>query len=314
MKRLSNEVRIGIIALVTIAAFIWLYNFLKGSELFTSSDSYYIIYNEISGLEESSPVEINGYQAGIVQNIKYINDGTGRLAVTITIDKDYDLPLGTQAEITTATLIAGMKIILRFGEGPGIYNNHDTIEGYVAASIIDRLGESLSPLEGNLKNIVIKLDSVVTGLNALITPQFTADIQSTVSNVNGITSNFREISEKEKGTLMAAIEDMRKFTGMLSANSSAMDATLKNLSAVSDTLANSNLSASLASLKGSLASLDTLLRGISGGEGTAGKLATDDSLYINLSNSLNSLDLLLQDMKDHPKKYVHFSVFGRKDK
>jgi len=305
---------VGAVALITIVVFIFLFNFLKGTEFFSSSDTYHIIYNEISGLEESSPVEINGYKAGIVQDIKFINDGTGRLAVSITVKKEFDLPLGTAAEITTASLIAGMKIKLIMGESKEFYHNHDTIEGYVAPSIIDKLAGSIAPLEDNIADIIITLDSVISSLNSLITPELTANIQSAVANVNGITANFREISAKEKEKLIGSIEDLNKFTTMLSSNSASFDSTIKNIGAISDTIASADLGTSLSSLKSTLSSMDSVLKNISTGEGTAGKLVTDDSLYVNLSNSLNSLDLLLRDMKDNPKKYVHFSLFGKKDK
>ena len=128
MMKISNEVKIGGVALLTIAAFIYLYNFLKGTELFTSTDNYHIIYSNINGLEESNPVEINGFQAGVVQDIHLVNDGSGLLSVTISVDKDFNIPKGTKAEITTATLIAGMKIILRMGDSKEFCQNNDTIE------------------------------------------------------------------------------------------------------------------------------------------------------------------------------------------
>jgi len=281
--------------------------------LFTSTATYNIIYTEISGLKESSPVEINGYQAGIVQDIKFINDGTGRLAVSVSVDKDFDLPVGTTAEITTASLIAGMKIVLNMGNGNGIYHNHDTIQGILATSIIDRLSDQLSPVEGNITHMIIKLDSLITRIHDVFSPQFSSDIKASLDNVNGITADLREISDKEKEALMASINDLNKFTSMLSANSSSIDATLKNLASISDTVASSDLAGALGSLRSSLVSADSILSGLSTGNGTAGKLMTDDSLYSNLNNSLNSLDLLLQDMKANPKKYVHFSLFGKKD-
>jgi phospholipid/cholesterol/gamma-HCH transport system substrate-binding protein len=314
MKKISHEVKVGAVALITIAAFIWLYSFLKGSELFTRTDTYHIVYQDISGLKESSPVEINGYQAGIVQDIQLINDGTGRLAVAISVDKEFDIPKGTAAEITTATLIAGMKIVLRMGDSNEMHQNHDTLSGYVATSIIDKLGASLAPIEGNITDMIVELDSLIASINDLFTPKMASDIQSAVANINGITANLREISEKEKVTIMDALEDMQKFTAVLSANSSSIDSAIKNLSAISDTIASADLSSSLASLKSSINSLDEILSGISSGEGSAGKLMTDDSLYTNLSNTLYSLDQLLKDMQENPKRYVHFSLFGKNDK
>lgn len=313
MNKISHEVKIGAVALITLIAFILMFNFLKGSSLFTSTDTYHIVYSNIGGLTESSPVEINGYQAGVVQDIKLINDGSGLLAVSISVDRNFNIPVGTRAEITTASLIAGMKIILRMGESNVMYHNHDTLEGYVATSIMDRLSQTLSPIEGNITDMVVKLDSVVSRINDMLTPQMTTDIRSAVSNVNGITANLREISDKEKDELMASIDDLKKFTAMLSSNSSTLDTSLKNLAAITDTVASADLSSSLASLKTSLRHVSEMVDGMSKGQGSVGKMMTNDSLYTNLNNTLHSLDLLLQDMQANPKKYVHFSLFGKKD-
>lgn len=314
MRNISNEVKIGAIALVTIAVFIWLFNFLKGSELFTKTDTYHIIYSAVGGLQETSPVEINGYQAGVVQEIKFINDGTGRLAVTISVNKNFDLPVGTTAEITTATLIAGMKVVLVFGEGPGIYNNGDTIPGRVAVSLLDKVGNEIEPLKGSITEMVSTLDSLAIQLHKLFSPEFNADIQGTVANARHITGDLSEITGAEKKSIKEALENLTRFTDMLAANSSQLDSTLKSLESISDTLAAADLGRSLASLKNSLQSADSLLHNMNQGNGTAGKLMKDDSLYVNLNNSMKNLDLLLEDLRLHPKRYVHLSVFGKKDK
>ncbi len=310
--KISHEVKVGAVAVITIGAFILLFNFLKGTALFTSTDTYHIVYDNIAGLTESSPVEINGYHAGVVQDIRLINDGSGLILVSLSVDRNFMVPKDTKAEITTATLIAGMKIVLRMGESSEMCHNHDTLNGYVATSIIDRLSATLSPLEGNITDMIIKLDSVVSALNDLFTPALTSDIQSAVSNVSDITASLKEISDNEKDELMGAIDDLKVFTAMLSANSSSLDSTLKNIEEISDAVASADLGTTLGSLRSSLASLDEIVKGISKGEGSAGKLVTNDSLYINLNNTLYNLDLLLQDMKDNPKKYVHFSLFGKK--
>lgn len=310
--KISREVKIGAVALITIIAFILMFEFLKGTALFTSTDTYHIVYSNISGLTESNPVEINGYQAGVVQDVKLINDGSGRILVTLSVDKNFNIPRDTKAEITTATLIAGMKIVLRMGESSEMSHNHDTLSGYVATSIIDRLGETFSPLEGNITNMIIKLDSVVSALNDVFTPEMTGNIKSTMSNVNSVTSSLREVSNSSKDDLVAAIGELQSFTAMLSSNSATLDSTLKNISGISETVAAADLGTSLSSLRSSLTSLDGIVKGISSGEGSAGKLVTNDSLYNNLSNTLYNLDLLLRDMKENPKKYVHFSLFGKK--
>jgi len=312
MKKISREVMVGGFALITIVAFILLFNFLKGAAIFTSTDAYYIVYDNIAGLTESNPVEISGYQAGVVQDIRLINDGSGKLLVSISVDRNFNIPEGTKAEITTATLIAGMKIILRMGSSSEMLHNHDTLDGYVATSIIDRLSQTITPLEGNISGIIVKLDSVISAINGVFTPAFSNDIRSAVANVNNVTASLSEVTGSQKEALKSSIESLKEFTTMLSSNSASLDTTIKNLAAVSDTVASFDLGAALASLKSSLSNLDEIVKGISQGEGSAGKLVKDDNLYTNLNNTLADLDLLLKDLKENPKKYVHFSLFGKK--
>jgi len=310
--KISHEVKVGAVALITIISFILMFEFLKGTALFTSTDTYHIVYENIAGLTESNPVEINGYLAGVVQDVRLINDGSGLILVSLSVDKHFKIPEDTKAEITTATLIAGMKIVLRMGESSVMCQSHDTLSGYVATSIIDRLGATFSPVEGNITDIIIKLDSVVSALNDVFTPGMTGNIKSTMSNVNDITANLKDVSGSSKDELIAAIAELQTFTAMLSSNSATLDSTLKNISGISDAVAAADLGTTLTSLRSSLSSLDGIVKGIGNGEGTAGKLVTNDSLYNNLSNTLYNLDLLLRDMKENPKKYVHFSIFGRK--
>jgi phospholipid/cholesterol/gamma-HCH transport system substrate-binding protein len=310
--KISHEVKVGAVALVTIIAFILMFSFLKGTALFTSTDTYHIVYSDIAGLTESNPVEINGYQAGVVQDIRLINDGSGLILVSLSVDRHFNIPKDTRAEITTATLIAGMKVVLRMGESSEMCQNHDTIAGYVATSILDRLSDLVTPVEGNIADMIIKLDSIISSVNEVFSPQMRNDIRSSMSNISSATSDLKEITSTEKDELMASLEDLKVFTAMLSANSASLDSTLKNLEKISDAVASANLATTLSSLKSSLTSLDEIVRGISKGEGSAGKLVRDDSLYTNINNTLYDLDLLLKDMKDNPKKYVHFSLFGKK--
>lgn len=227
--KISHELKVGTVALVTIVAFILMFQFLKGTALFTSTDTYHIVYDNIAGLTESNPVEINGYQAGVVQDVRLINDGSGRILVSLSVDRNFNIPKDTEAEITTATLIAGMKIVLRMGQSNEMCHNHDTISGYVATSIIDRLSGTLSPLEDNISSIVLRLDSVITAINNILTPEMTLNMKSAIANVSDVTSGLKQISDSRKDELMAAIDGIQTFTSMLAANSSTIDSTLKNL-------------------------------------------------------------------------------------
>jgi phospholipid/cholesterol/gamma-HCH transport system substrate-binding protein len=307
MKKISNEVKIGITAIITILVFIWVYNFLKGKDLFSKTSHYYVVYDKIGGLAESNPIEVNGYRVGVVQSVRFLDPVSGRLLVTLSVDKGFRLPVNTVSEITTASLIAGMKIQLVYGNGPGTYSNGDTIPGRLAESLITKVESELAPLKERISDLVSAIDSVIGSVNEIMDPQFKANLRSGVAS---LSNTAKSIDEAE---LKATLENVNKFTQMLVENSDKLTSTFSSLENVADTLAAADIYNSVNNLKLSLEKASVLMENLSNGQGTAGKLMTNDSLYTNLSNSLESLNLLLLDMKANPKRYVHFSLFGKKN-
>ena len=311
-KKISNEAKIGIIALVTILAFIYLFNYLKGKDLFSSTASYYVIYNDISGLTESNPVEISGFKAGVVQSINLIKDGSGRMLVELSIGKDFKLPKGSIAEITPASLIAGMKIRILFGNGPDYYSNRDTIPGRQAESLFTILENEFLPVKDQISGLIDILDSVISGINQIITPDFTNNVKSSVSNLNRSTESIAEALDSKEKNLKNVLSNLSDFSSMLSSNSQKIDTIIGNLKALTDTINESGIYQTFNELKTSLEETKLLLEGINEGKGTAGQLFSNDTLYRNITSCIESLDLLLKDIQKNPKKFVHFSVFGRK--
>jgi phospholipid/cholesterol/gamma-HCH transport system substrate-binding protein len=314
MKKISNEVKVGATALATILVFIWLYSFLKGKDLFSSTNHYYAVYNTINGLAESSPVEINGYKVGVVQSIDFVNDGSGRLIIKMSVEKGFDIPEKTIAEITTATLIAGMKIRLVFGDGQGVYNNGDTIPGKLAESIIAKFESELVPIKEKVTDMINVLDSVLTGINDIMNDDFRKNLKGSMTNLNNTTKNIDEILGSKEAELRSMLSDLSKFSRMLSENSGKLGSTINNMKTVSDTLAATDLYSIVMNLKATLERTSELIDGMNKGKGTAGQMFTNDSLYFNMNNSVVSLDSLLKDLKANPKRYVHFSLFGKKNK
>ncbi len=307
MKKISNEFKVGVVALVTILVFIWLYNFLKGKDLLTSTADYYVVYDKINGLAESSPVEVNGHKVGVVQTIKFIDPVSGRLLVVMSVNKHFKIPKNTVAEITTATIIAGMKVQLVYGKGPGFYSNHDTLPGRLAESLITRVENEIIPVREKLTHLISELDSVAGSVNEIMDPQFRKNLRSGVAS---LSSTAKSIDEAD---LKTSLENIKKFTNMLAANSDKVEGTLTNLQSISDSISAADIYNSVENLKSSLEKLSSLVENLNNGKGTAGQLMTNDTLYRNISGTLSNLDLLIQDMKANPKRYVHFSIFGKKN-
>lgn len=313
MKKISNEVKVGVTTILTIIVFIWLYNFLKGKDFFSNSAYYYTIYDKIGGLAESSPVEINGYKVGVVQSIDFVNPESGRLLVSFSVSKDFKLPKNTFAEIVPVSVLGGMKVQFVYGNGPGTYEDGDTIPGRLAISVIDKIETELLPLKDKISNLLIVLDSVITSVDDIMDPEFRKNVSGTIAHLNGTTESLDNILNSREKELKATLDNVSKFTKMLSDNSVSMSNTFGNLEAITDTLAAADIYTSVSKLKESLEKTSILIDNLNKGKGSAGQFITNDTLYTNLTNSLESLNVLLLDMKENPKRYVHFSLFGKKN-
>lgn len=311
--KISNEVKVGAVALVTIVVFIWLFNFLKGKDYFKRTANYYSIYENIGGLAESSPVEINGFKVGVVQSIDLLEDNSGKILVKFSVSKDFRLPVNTIAEILPVSIIAGMKVQFLYGEGPGYYSDEDTIQGRLSASLLSTIGDVIDPIKEKVMSLVTVLDSVIASINDVVDPEFKQNLSGMMTHLNSTTGSLDRILGSKEKELKETLDNITKFSDMLSANTQKMNSTFSNLESITDTLAAADLYNSISHLKASLEKASLLLENLNDGKGTAGQLLTNDSLYTNLNNSLASLNLLLEDVKSNPKKYVHFSLFGKKN-
>ncbi len=314
MKNLSKEVIVGLAATIIILLFIWLFSFLKGNNLFYSSDNYYAVYDDIGGMEESSPVEINGYQAGIVRDIEFINDGSGKLLVTIGINSGYKLPLGTVAEITPETVIAGMKIILIIGNSQSFHTSGDTIPGRLDRGIISNLEKELDPVIEKADLLISDIDTLLNGLKVIISDDFRNNLQRSSQNIAGISDEINSILGSSGKSIKDLISGLDEFSQMLGSNSENLDSTIYRLTDITEEISQSELRAGIDNFNEALKETTAILEKLNKGEGSAGLLINDDSLYLNLNMSLEQLNILLKDMKSNPDRYVNFSLFGKKNK
>lgn len=314
MPRISTELKVGAVAVFIIILFIWFFSFMKGNNLLKGDDSYHIFYKNIAGLEEASPVEINGLKAGIVEEVRLVNDGRGIIEVIISINKDYKIPVNSVAEITTESLIAGMKIDLLTGTSKRFHVPGDTLEGRLAVSIISKLDRSFEPLVESTGNLIAKLDTLTNKLNSLFTSEFRSDIMDGVGNLNSAGNELKMILKENRQEINNLITGLNSISSMIDSNNEKIDSTINNINTISTSIAESGIDTILISFKESLSSTGDILNKINSGKGSAGKLIEDDSLYINLSNSLKSLEELISDVEKNPGRYVNFSVFGNRKK
>jgi phospholipid/cholesterol/gamma-HCH transport system substrate-binding protein len=311
MKKISNEVKVGAVALLTIVVFIWLYNFLKGKEYFKSSNIYYAVYDKIGGLAESSPVEVNGYKVGVVQSVDFIDATSGKLLAVFSVDRNFKLPVNTVAEILPVSILGGMKVQFVYGNGQGYYKDGDTLPGRLAVSIVDKVETEILPLKEKISSLITALDSVINSVDMLMNEDFRRNINGTIANLNSTSGTLNKIVVSKEKDLKTTIDNINKFSSMLAQNSDKMGNTFSHLESITDTLAAADIYGSVKNLKSSVEKASTMMENLNSGKGSAGQFLTNDSIYTNLNNSLASLNALLVDLKANPKKYIHISVFRK---
>jgi len=311
MKNFSREVIVGLTALITILVFIWLFSFLKGNNMFNSDDRYYAIFDDIGGLEESGLVEINGHKAGIVSKIKFINDGSGRLLVAININRGYKIPAGTIAEITPETILAGMKVNLVMGEGPDFLASGDTLQSSINMGVMADLNKKFAPVISKAEQVISDIDTLMDAFKLIFTDDLRKNLHDGAENIESVSRRIDLLLADSHESINNLIANLDSFSDMISKNNSVMDSTINNIAMVAGKLSESDIEASINNFNSAVKETSTMLERLNRGEGSAGLLLNDDSLYTELTRSLEQLNLLLDDLKTNPGRYVNFSIFGR---
>ena len=307
---MSRELKAGIVAVIIIAVFIWGYNYLKGQNLFEANvRTFYIEYDNIRGLNEASTVSINGLQVGKVDDISFNSDSTkkGGLVVKISLDNNIQFSKKSIVKIYSTGIIGGESLaIIPYYEGE-IAQSGDYLIGEVESDIFTSVGQSLNPLKTKVEQVIIEADSLLIALNDILDDDtrnsFKRTIkgfETTVSSMNSTINSLNKMIDSSRVNIDASLENTKQIT--------------ENFSKVSDTLVNANVGKTVKTLQSTLDNVNGLLEGFKKGEGTIGKLMTNDSLYVNLTNASKELEELLREMKLNPKRFVHFSLFGKRPK
>jgi len=306
--KIKTEIKVGLIAVVTIAIFVWGYNFMKGLNILKQLHGYTVLYDDIGGLQDASRVTLNGYRVGIVDNIDLSDEHQGKLVVKIVLEKNFDLPKNTIAEIYNADIMGTKAIRFRLGDSPIFAESGDTLTGSVAASLM----EQMDPLKDKAEKIMDSLDSILLTFQLTLGNDFSENFNSTLEHLRNSAESLDSFLNDDNGQFPSIISNIEDITIGLKNNTEKFDGIMANMESFSDSLANTNIKTLVDNMNLSLYNINKLLIGINNGEGTIGSLARNDSLYKNLENLSHSLDLLLIDVKENPKRYVHFSVWGGK--
>lgn len=307
MKFLTKEIKIALSAICAIALLVCGINFLKGINIFKSNNMFYVAFTDISGLAESNPVYASGYRIGTVHRINYDYNHPGNVYVVVEVEKGMHIPEGSYAELD-AQMLGGVTMNIILGQSPRMLTPGDTILGGPHKGALDKAANMVPKVEEMLP----KLDSVLAGVNAIVN---NPALQQTLANTAEITNELKS-TVRTLNTLMS--RDVSKITANLEPATEHLNSVSEKLDQIDYLTTINSVNQTLASLQEFTNNLEKgvspLLNSLNSDNSTLGLLMRDRQLYDNLTNTANSADLLLQDLKNNPKRYVHFSIFGKKDK
>ena len=297
MKYFTKEVRIGIAAIIALCVLIYGINYLKGIHLFKPSSYFYVKFQNINGLTKSSPVYADGFRVGIVRELYYDYDHPGNVVAEIDVEPDLRIPKGSSAELA-AEMLGGVRMNLLLANNPREkYQAGDTIPGGLNSGMMGEVGE----LVPQLKQMLPKLDSIMASLNTLLADPA---IPATLHNIENLTANLSATSGQLQ-TLMA--HDIPQLTGKLNTIGD-------NFVTISGNLKEIDYAAAMQKVDSTLANVKMITDRLGRKDNTVGLLLNDPTLYNNLNATTANAASLLEDLRLHPKRYVHFSLFGKKDK
>lgn len=305
---MSKELKTGVIAIAIIALFVWGYNFLKDKSLYDKTRIFYAEYTNVQGLLINAPVTISGLKVGKVSKINFHPYKKGVLVAHISLSNDIKFSRNSVAQIYSPDFISGKSLKINIVEDEDEFaQSGDTLTGEIDSGILGAINEQIAPLQSKVESFVVNTDSVMQNLNQVLDEQNQENIKISLQTLRETLVKFNSIAN-ELDILFK--ENNSKFDSIFDNANIAM----QNFSQITDSLKNANLGATVNKLQHTLDSFNRILDSIESGNGTIGKLMKDEQLYNNLENASKELEELLREVKLHPKRFVHLSLFGKKEK
>ena len=300
MKIFSKEVQIALVAIVGIVVMFFGLKFLKGMTLFSTADSYYAKFTNVAGLSVSSPIYSNGYRVGVVEDVIYNYEGSNEIVAVLGLNNKMHLPKGTTAEISK-DLMGNVELNLILGPNPvDQMEVGDTIFGHIQQGALAKAGEIIPQIQ----KLMPKLDSILYNVNMLLSDPA---LSNSVHNIDQITANLSTTTNELK-LLSANLKT--QMPGMME----KADNVLANTNTLTKNLSDLDIAMTMAKVNNTLQNVEQMTAKLNSNDGTLGLLMRDQDLYRNAASTMGHVDSLMIDLKQHPKRYVHFSIFGRKDK
>lgn len=305
--KITREVKTAILVIGSILLFFWGYSFLKGKNLFDTTRKFYVVYDNVEGLAPSAAVTINGLTVGKVNTIT-IQEKTGKLLVEIQMDNEVPVAKSSTASIYEPGFIGGKQIAINPNfEDTNYAKSGDYLQPKVILGLTASLEKNLAPIQEKLDKVLANADALLVNLNDVLDANTKSNLKKTIAELNTTMTNFSSVS----GNLDKVVADNKEKLGSVVSN---LDKTTGNFAKISEDLEKAKLGATVENLEKTLVSVNKMMADMESGKGTMGKLMKDEAMYNNLTKASKEIELLLQDLRLHPTRYVNVSLFGKKEK
>ncbi|NOT50658.1 MAG: MCE family protein [Chitinophagaceae bacterium] len=311
--KISNETKVGILTVIALTALILGFNFLKGKDVFTKRKKIYAVFNDLGSLAKSNEVKINGYVIGSVYSLDVKDKDMSGIVATINLTQEVNIPKDSKALISSP-LIGSSYIVIEKGKSTDFLKPGDTLTTRVDNSILDDVKAQLTPTLTKVRNSLDTLNMVLGNVNKVIGIENRNNLQQTLANLNKASSALNGLLDNQTGPLAKTLNNAQEITEDLKKNTENINATIANAKTASEKLAALEIQPTIDSLNAMISTFKDVASRIKNGDGTLGALINDKTIYNRLNNAILAAEILMDDLRTHPKRYVNLSIFGKKDK
>ncbi len=316
----NRNIKIGMVVLLSLFALVWGLNFLKGLNLFKVEKKYNVIFEKVGGLENSTRVMLNGFQVGQVESVEF-NTTTFNIHVGIVLSENIRIPLKSVARIVSSDLMGTKQVQLILYDTTAYHNFGDTLLPAIEKELREEVNAQIYPLREKAQELMMSFDSILIGVQAVFTKntqeqiaEIFQNINKTIGSLEMVTLELSDFVHEEKGNISHIIRNVDSISLTLAKNTGKMNVIFENLAVFSDSLTKVDLASTIHEADLAFKNVRKISDKINNGEGSLGLLLNDTKLYTNLDKATKELELLLTDLRENPKRYVHVSMFGKKDK
>lgn len=311
--KISNETKVGVLTISALTILILGFNFLKGKDIFKKRVRIYAVFSELGSLAKSNEVKINGLVIGSVYDLAAKDKNINGIVATINLTVPVNIPRDSKAFIFTP-FVGGSSIIIEKGTDSIFLQPGDTLVTRIDSGILDDVKAQFAPTLTKVRNSLDTLDMVLTNINKVLSSQNRDHIQQTLANLNAASSALNGLLNNETGPLAKTLNNASEITEELKKNTQNLTKTISNAKTASEKLAALELQPAIDSMTALISQLKSVAKKIESKDGTLGALMNDKTLYNKINDAILSAEILMDDLRTHPKRYVNLSIFGRKDK